>query len=711
MTVLARDLGESVSAPGATRGTATALPTSALPTSALPSPLSAELRDVLLEMADASRRALGVDRASVLLLDPADRLVPAVSVARTDDKALWARFQQMPPVCLDALPDAWELLRAGEVVAIDDVAASPVVPATLRLAFQLRSLAVAPIFLAGGLGGALVVDHSVVRRFSTADLDTLRGIAAATGASLRRAREYSDALDHSRDLDLVVRVTADLNAARTLPDVVAATLAGLTRLLGATSASVNLLDGDGFRTLAAAGRGQPAPGDHPIPAGRDVERVRHAWTRRPSRPIVFAGTRLGTLATLLGRTVGELDGSAALVPLHGGDDVRGFAVLGCAGAAPDPKRLALARALAEPITRAIDRARETDAVARRLEHAEAMRALVSDLALTPDMSRLLERLAPTVRDLVGAEILDVYLSDERASRLLGTAKPRGELARLITRLRRHPAASLSADGTLLVPMVVDGRVLGAMRLRTLDSRATEPEAMGLLLAIAEELARIVTGAVLRAKIAESARELALADERERIARDLHDTLGQLHFSVGLQLDQLADTTEDESLRDEVVQVRGVVGRANEELRQAIHALSYLHRAAADLPTSLRQLVRGVEAAGIRTRLKISGTPLSLSPAQQEALYRAANEALVNVRRHSRATDVSVLLTFGPTRTTLVIRDNGAGLLTCRDQAPTLHFGVRTMQRRLEEVGGELEIRNVPEGGVRVTAWVATGDAC
>src|SRR5687767_47952 len=109
MTVLARDLGESLGTPGSVRGTTAG----ALPTSALPTPLSAELRDVLLEMADASRRALGVDRASVLLLDPTDRLVPAVSVARTDDKALWARFQQMPPICLDALPDAWALLRAG----------------------------------------------------------------------------------------------------------------------------------------------------------------------------------------------------------------------------------------------------------------------------------------------------------------------------------------------------------------------------------------------------------------------------------------------------------------------------------------------------------------------------------------------------------------------------------------------------------------------
>jgi signal transduction histidine kinase len=323
------------------------------------------------------------------------------------------------------------------------------------------------------------------------------------------------------------------------------------------------------------------------------------------------------------------------------------------------------------------------------------------------MSRLVERLAPAVRSAVGAELLDVYLCDERASRLLATPKPRGELARVITRMRRHPGETATLDGTLLVPMAADGHLVGVMRLRTLRSRATEPEAQSLLGAIAEELAGIVTGSVLRSQIAESERELALAAERERIARDLHDTLGQLHFTVGLQLDDIADTVEDECLRARVLHARGGVGRANEELRQAIHALSYLHRAAADLPTSLRTLVRDMDASGIRARLRVTGTPRALTPGQQEALYRAANEALVNVRRHSGATEVSVHLAFAPGRTTLVIRDNGTGLLTGCEQAPRLHFGVRTMQRRVEEVGGELEIRNDPDGGVRVTAWVAT----
>jgi signal transduction histidine kinase len=701
VTVLARDLGDGFAMPESVR---------AAIAPAGPPALWGELRDVLLEMADASRLALGVDRASVLLLDAADRLAPAVSVARNDDKALWNRFLQMPPVCLDSLPGAWDMLRAGEVLAVDDVAASQVVPVNIRVAFQLRSLAIAPVFVGDEPVGALVVDHQVARHFTPAELDTLRGIAAATGSAIRRAREYADAVERSRDLDLAVRVTADLNAATTLPEVLDAALAGLVRLLGATSASINLLDGaSAFRTIAASGRGQPSLGAHPLPEGRDIERVRHSWTRRPVRPIVFAGARLATLATLLDRTTGELDGAAALVPLHAGDDVRGFAVLlSTDDAALDPKRLALVRSLAEPITRAIDRAQATDAVQRRLEHVEAMHHLVDDLALSPDMSRLLERIAPTVRDVAGAEILDVYLCDERASRLLATPKPRGELARLITRLRRKPDGPVAVDGTLLVPMVVDERLVGVMRLRTLGARAAETDARCLLSAIADELARIVTGTVLRAKIAESERELALAGERERIARDLHDTLGQLHFSVGLQLDQLADSTPDEAQRDRILQVRGVVGRANEELRQAIHALSYLHRTAADLPSSLRQLVRGIEAAGIHARLKVSGPPRALTPGQQEALYRAANEALVNVKRHARATDVTVLLTYAPTRTTLVIRDNGAGLLAPRETAGRLHFGVRTMQRRLEEVGGELEIRNVPEGGVRVTAWVSTG---
>jgi signal transduction histidine kinase len=105
------------------------------------------------------------------------------------------------------------------------------------------------------------------------------------------------------------------------------------------------------------------------------------------------------------------------------------------------------------------------------------------------------------------------------------------------------------------------------------------------------------------------------------------------------------------------------------------------------------------------RFKVTGPQSALSPDVEEAVYRLTREALTNVVRHARATFAGVTLTFEEDRVCVDIRDDGVGLLARPGGEQGLHFGLRSMQRRVAEVGGELHVRNREPHGVTVSGWV------
>ena len=117
-----------------------------------------DLDSLLAEIASGVRRSLDADRVSVLLFDDAGRLTPAVAVARHQDENLWQRFRHMPPITLADLDGAQEALDDARVLVIDDARTSPLVPGTWQLAFQLETLAIAPVFVAEAPAGILVVE-------------------------------------------------------------------------------------------------------------------------------------------------------------------------------------------------------------------------------------------------------------------------------------------------------------------------------------------------------------------------------------------------------------------------------------------------------------------------------------------------------------------------------------------------------------------------
>lgn len=670
---------------------------------------SLELHDVLNDIVRRSRHVLGADRASILLLDGDGRLSPAASAARQDDPALWALFREMEPLGPDLLPFTSELFRAGRALVIDDVETSPLLPEDLKRTFSLKSLAIAPLVVQGEPCGALVVDHmSRPHTFTEDEVHTLEAVAASAATAVRNARAYADAVRRAGSLDQMLRVAAALNAAPSLHQVLQCAMDGMLAILGGESCSVNLVDNDRVTTLASRGLGQPEPGVHRLCGvdSEERERIRRAWVRDPNQPLVYDGARRESLLADCPEL--RAPGSLVLVPFAQDGRVRGFVAVGTVKPREiDSEQFTVAVSIAGQVWLAIERARLNEDVARRLHHLEILYRLSDEVALAPDMQLVLQRLAPSVRAATGAELIDVFLCDARASRLFVTPPPQGPLATLMRNWRRRQSVRPTEQGGLVVvPMRVDEQLVGVMRVRPVGVADLGRDEEDLLMAIAAGVGGVVGRAVLRAEIAEGERELLIADERERIARDLHDTLGQMLFAIGLEIGECAHVATDPVLERRLTAMQRSISEANAEVRQAIHALSFLERGGHDLVRSLRNLVRKHDKCGLfRAELKVSGAPVQLAPGKEEALFRVAHEALTNVEKHARATTVVLRLEFTADAVRLTIRDDGIGMASRPGGEHGMHFGLRTMRRRMSEVGGSLEIDDVRPHGVRLTAVV------
>jgi signal transduction histidine kinase len=658
---------------------------------------SATLRVALLDLVAAARRTADRDRAALLLFDERGALVPVVSVGRSDD-AVWTHVRPAPLADLGAVTRALSVLGVVDAVGVDEAERCPWLPAALRTAYGVDSFVVAPLVAQSGTLGVLVVYSNARHPHTQAELAALSSVATAAAAAVAVTLRAAADADAALARDVLLAATPALHRSGDVADVLRAALGAGAEVVRGTGLCAGLVGSNGDVTLVD-GSGRPRRFADLGAAAADVE----AAVRAPlGRPVVV---RPEALRPWVGRSATPL-AAVVVVPLGDVAGGRAFAAFGCPlGAGPDAATIAVLGRLREHAVAACARAREAADAVRRVQHLEVLYQLADDVALAPDIQLVVERLAPAVRAAAGAELIDVFLCDAAASRLFGTHVARGSLARLLGRWRRAPRARIREDGGLLVvPMLLDDTLVGVVRVRPLGP--LEPAEEQLLQTIADGLGEMVSRTCLRDRVAASERELAVADERERIARDLHDTLGQMHFAVRTELGELAHAAAGSPLEARLAALEQVVSRADTELRQAIHALSFLGRGSHGLVPSVRALVRRVrDEQKLDVRLKLAGTPAPLPPDQEEALYRLVREALTNVVRHARATYANVTVSFEAECVRVDIRDDGTGLVQRPGGTHGLHFGLRSMQRRLADVGGEVHVRNRSPHGVTVSGWV------
>ncbi len=197
-------------------------------------------------------------------------------------------------------------------------------------------------------------------------------------------------------------------------------------------------------------------------------------------------------------------------------------------------------------------------------------------------------------------------------------------------------------------------------------------------------------------------ELTIAQERNRIAREMHDTLGHRLTIASVQLEgaQRLIPTNPEKAASIVATVREQVKEGLAELRQTVAMLRASVEEDMPLEKALARLADQIQqATGLTIHMSLEGCPENLSLPQHQAIYRAAQEALTNIQRHARASEAWLQVTTQSDMITLLISDNGVGISP--EQAQT-GFGLLGLKERANLQGGELHVDPRPGGGTQIT---------
>jgi signal transduction histidine kinase len=210
-----------------------------------------------------------------------------------------------------------------------------------------------------------------------------------------------------------------------------------------------------------------------------------------------------------------------------------------------------------------------------------------------------------------------------------------------------------------------------------------------------------------AAYATQAEELAMTQERNRLAREIHDNLGHTLTIVNVQIEAAKVVMDSDPARalDAMNKAQELAQKGLSRVRESVAALRESPVSRRPLPEAIASLVQEAQSSGIVTEFQVTGEPQDLEGKVALALYRAAQEGLTNVRRHARASRVDVLLDFQPSEARLEVRDNGVGAAETAGG-----FGLLGIRERMQLLGGRLEIDTGVGQGFCLTASVPLAHA-
>jgi signal transduction histidine kinase len=259
---------------------------------------------------------------------------------------------------------------------------------------------------------------------------------------------------------------------------------------------------------------------------------------------------------------------------------------------------------------------------------------------------------------------------------------------------------------LMVPMLVAGRLEGAISIRFTAKRVIRAEEIEL----AQALANQAMLAMQLTRLSAARRDAAVLEERNRMARDIHDTLAQGFTGVIVQLDAAEDAKQRGLLQAMDEHLARAAGLARESLREARRSVQALRPQALeenDLCEALdTQFTKMTVGTHLLSEFVLRGDPKPLLPAWEEELLHIGQEALTNALRHARATHFRAQIEFFPDQVRLDLQDDGCGFDPSRRHDG---FGLLGMRERVQRMGGQLRIQSAPGEGTAVSITVPLTD--
>jgi PAS domain S-box-containing protein len=350
-------------------------------------------------------------------------------------------------------------------------------------------------------------------------------------------------------------------------------------------------------------------------------------------------------------------------------------------------------------------------------YAEALRDTAAAMSQTFALDEVTEQTLTGVERLVSNDLAAVILANPDGTCQLGRhnagfgylSEP-GKVDEIVVdsltiveRLKKEvgpvivdrPARALGPAGSVLgARMQVAGKLVGVLIVESATPGFFTPDHGDRLGAVADQAGAVLSNSQLASRVS----ELAAAEERQRLARDLHDAVNQTLWTAALTAESLLDDVDPDSpFHHRAERLRQLTRGALAEMRSLLLELRPAELVEVSLDALIGHLLDALECR--RTLdVTVQLDPLSLEPAVHLACYRIAQEGLRNVARHSEATALEVRLCEGPP-VQLSIVDNGSGFDP--HDVPAGHLGLTIMRERAEAIGASLVIDAAPGRGTRL----------
>ncbi len=401
----------------------------------------------------------------------------------------------------------------------------------------------------------------------------------------------------------------------------------------------------------------------------------------------------------------------------------------------------LLTAIASEIGVAAENARLLRNVTRQLDRERRLGEVAEGITSEIELGKVLSKVVQISEKLVDADAGVIALLDEATGVIsypylhnlpaglmkVTVAKGKGLAGQVIATgspavINDYPAYPGRIDpfvqggikSVLAVPIATSGRVFGVLGIVTLtDKRDFSDRDASVLSAVARQAAVAIENARLYETMRSYTRQILTAqeEERKRIARELHDDTAQGLVALSRQLDALLSATGEDparvqqrlrDLRQLTAQISQDVRRFSQDLRPStIDDLGLL-------PTLEALTTRMSQDNHVEAHLEVKGERRRLSPEVELVLFRIAQEALTNVRKHSGATRVSTTVEFGDSVVRVTVADNGRGFTVPErtgDLVETGKLGLTGMFERAHLAGGTVSVHSQPGQGTTVVAEI------
>jgi signal transduction histidine kinase len=699
---------------------------------------SLDLDAILSDALDKTLEVMGVEAGGIYLLDEAR-------------KVLWIAVQRGLDLEVVAGIDALEVgegfsgrvAASGEPLVVSDLSQDDRLSRIAVRDAALRSLAVVPLRAKGRILGTLFAVSRDRRVFSSANVDLLIAIGHQIGVAVENTGLYTDTRSRLAQLSALQRTATAVASTLDQERLLGLIVQQATELLGARGGILNLTDWEAGedRVVAATGSATSTLG-----MGSRLDRSLSGWSAVHRAPVLSndlpADPRVDRAGlSLLEDEKGSPVESAAVVPLIVKDRVVGTLVLIDKQTGPrqfDQGDLDLLATFGNHAATAIENARHFEAEQRRAEQFRVMSEVGSRIVSILDVDELLKQIVALIQQAFGYYHVAIGLieGDEVAYRVgAGSLWRDPQFGFVPSRLkvgREGIAGWVAATGEpllvpdvsaepryvwmqqsdtrseLTVPLKAKGEVIGVLDIQSDRLNAFDDSDLLVLQALAYQAGV----AIDNARLYEQARRLAIVEERQRLARELHDSVTQALYGVTLYAEasarQLTLGRLDVAVAH-LTELRDTAQEALREMRLLIFELRPAVLASEGLVGALRARLEAVEErAGLGVTFSVDGeeslTIRAVPREVEEGLYWIAREALTNALKHAAARNVGVRLRFDDDSVVLEVVDDGVGFDTGA-AAQSGGLGVDGMMERAARMSGTLVLASEPGQGTTVRVEV------